>query len=212
MREANAELRKAREQIVALRKHLEETQKLREQAEKSREEAEKAKTEAEQAMNEAEQRGYEVGRAETEEALRAEVPVVCRIYYAKTWDEALNRAGVKASSELRKPESVFYPKAIRPSTLPTHQAEATPSTANPNEEVLPPSLPPPSLPKPAKENTAPPEASSDKTVAASEAEVASQSFQQNLASTVLPAGGAIMDKEEVTTSEADKLAGQAPKI
>ena len=41
-------------------------------------------------MNEAEQRGYEVGIAETEEALRAEVPVVCRIYCAKTWDEALN--------------------------------------------------------------------------------------------------------------------------
>ena len=90
LREANAELKKAREQIVALRKHLEETQKLREQVEKSREEAEKAKTEAEQATNKAKQRSYEVGKAETEEALRAEVPVVCRIYCAKTWDEALN--------------------------------------------------------------------------------------------------------------------------
>ena len=90
LREANAELIKAREQVAALKKHLEETQKLREQAEKSREEAEKAKTEAERAMNEAEQRGYEVGIAETEEALRAEVPVMCRIYYAKTWDKALN--------------------------------------------------------------------------------------------------------------------------
>ena len=138
--------------------------------------------------------------------------MVYRIYCAKTWDEALNRAGVKASSELRKPESVFYPKAIRPSTLPTHQAEAIPSTANPNKEVLPLSLPLPRLPELAKENTAPPEASSDKTVAASEAEVASQSFQQDLASTVLPAGGAIKDKGEVTTSEADKPASQAPKI
>ena len=99
---------------------MEETQKLREQAEKSREEAEKAKTEAERAMNEAEQRGYEVSIAETEEALRAEVPVVCRIYCAKTWDEALNRAGVKASSELQRPKNVFYPEAIRPSAPPTH--------------------------------------------------------------------------------------------
>ena len=121
---------------------MEETQKLREQAEKSREEAEKAKTEAEWAMNEAEQRGYEVGIVETEEALRVEVPAVCRIYCAKTWDEALNRAGVEASSKLRRPENVFYPEAIRPSDTPTPQAEAIPSTINPNEEVLPPSFPP----------------------------------------------------------------------
>ena len=120
MREANAELKTACEQVAVLKKHLEETQKLREQAEKSREEVEKAKTEAKQAMNEAEQRGYEVSIAETEEALRAEVPVVCRIYCAKTWDEALNRAGVKASSELRRPKNVFYPEAIRPSAPPTH--------------------------------------------------------------------------------------------
>ena len=84
MHEANAELKKAREQVLALMKHSEETQKPSEQAEKSRQEAEKAKTEAEQAMNEAEQRGYEVGIAETEEALRAEVPAVCGVYCAKT--------------------------------------------------------------------------------------------------------------------------------
>ena len=99
--------------------------------------------------------------------------MVCRIYCAQTWDEALNRAGVEASSELRWPENVFYPKAISPSALPSNQAEATPLTVNPNEEVLPPSLPPPGQPEPAKENTAPPKASLDKTVAASEVEVAS---------------------------------------
>ena len=133
LRKANAELKKAREHAVAIRKHLEETQKLREQAEKSREEVEKAKTEAKQAMNEAEQRGYEVRIAKTEEALRAEVPVVCRIYCAKTWDKAFNRAGVEVSSELRRPENVFYPEAIRLLASPTHQAEATPSTVNLNE-------------------------------------------------------------------------------
>ena len=68
-------------------------------------------------MNEAEQRGYEVGIAETEKALRAKVPEVCRIYCARTWSEALNRAGVEASSELRRPENIFYPEAIRPSVL-----------------------------------------------------------------------------------------------
>ena len=140
MREANAELKKAWEQVATLKKHLEETQKLREQAVKSLEEVEKAKTKAEQAMNEVEQKGYEVGIAETKETLRAEVPMVCRIYCAQTWGEALNRAGVEASSKLRKPENVFYPEAIRPSALPTNQTGTTPSTANPNEEVLPPNL------------------------------------------------------------------------
>ena len=120
LREANAELKDAREQIAVLKKHLEETQKLREQVEKSREEAERAKAETEQATNEAEQIGYEIGVAETEETLKAEVPMVCRIYCAQTWDEALNQVGVEASSELRMPESVFYPEAIYTSAPPSN--------------------------------------------------------------------------------------------
>ena len=100
------------------------------------EKAKRAKAEAEQATNEAEQKGYEIGVAEMEETLRAKVPMVCCIYCAQTWDEALNRAGVEASSELRRPENVFYPEAIHPSAPPSNQAEATPSTVNPNEEVF----------------------------------------------------------------------------
>ena len=138
--------------------------------------------------------------------------MVCRIYCTQTWDEALNWAAVEASSELRKAENVFYPTAIRTSAPPSSQAEDTPSTTNPNQEVLPQSLPPPGQPKPAKEANAPLEASLDKTAVASEAEVASQGFQQDLASTVMPAGGATKDKEGVTTSEADKSANQAPKL
>ena len=101
-------------------------------------------------MNEAEQRGYEIGIVETEEALRAQVPAVCRIYCAKTWDEALNRAGVEASSELRKPENVFYPEAICPSVLLPHQTDAPSSVINLNEEVLPHSFPPLGQPESAK--------------------------------------------------------------
>lgn len=142
LREANAELKKTQEQVLVLRNHLEETQKLRERAEKSKEQAEKAKIDAEQAMNEAEQRGYEVGIAETKKALRAEVPEACRIYCARTWSEALNRVGVEASSELRKPENVFYPEAIRPSVLLPHQADAPSSVINLNEEVSPHNFPP----------------------------------------------------------------------
>ena len=46
--------------------------------------------EAERAKAEAEQKGYEIRVTETEETLRAEVLMVCRIYCAQTWDEALN--------------------------------------------------------------------------------------------------------------------------
>ena len=69
---------------------MEEIQRLRDQAEKAKAEAEKAKAEAERVRNEAEQHGYDVGVAETEDALRVEVPAVCRAYCAQTWEEALN--------------------------------------------------------------------------------------------------------------------------
>ena len=112
LRDAKEQLASLKEQIVALRKKLEEAQKLKDQAERLKDEAEKAKMEAEKARDEAEQHGYDVGVAETKETLRAEVPAVCRTYCAQTWDEALNQAGVKASSELRRLENIYYPSAI----------------------------------------------------------------------------------------------------
>ena len=63
--------------------------------------------------DETEQHGYDVGVVETEDALRAEVPVVCRAYCTQTWEEALNRAGIDASSELRKPENIVFPLALQ---------------------------------------------------------------------------------------------------
>ena len=51
--------------------------------------------------------------AETEDALRAEVPAVCRAYCAQTWEKALNRAGTNASSELKRPKNIFFPPAIQ---------------------------------------------------------------------------------------------------
>ena len=68
--------------MTTLRKQLEETQRLRNQAEKAKSEAEKAKAEAERVRDEVEQHGYDIGVAETEDALRAEVPAVCRAYCA----------------------------------------------------------------------------------------------------------------------------------
>ena len=98
--------------MAALKKQLEEAQRLKDQAEMSKAEAEKARIKAEKARDEAKQKGYDLGVAETEETLKAEVPAMCRIYCAQTWDEALNRVKVEASFEFRKPENVFYPSAI----------------------------------------------------------------------------------------------------
>ena len=70
--------------MASLQKQLEEAQKLKGQAEKSRDEADKAKMEPEKVRDEAKQHGYDVGVAETEDALRAEVLAVCRTYCAQT--------------------------------------------------------------------------------------------------------------------------------
>jgi len=39
--------------------------------------------------------------------------LLCRTYCALVWDEALNQAGVKASSVLRKAKSIYYRPTIR---------------------------------------------------------------------------------------------------
>ena len=97
-REANDQLVASKEQLAALKKQLEEAQRLRDQAEKAKVEAKKAKAQAKRERDEVEQHGYDIGVAETEDALRAEVPAVCRAYCTQTWEEALNQAGIDASS------------------------------------------------------------------------------------------------------------------
>ena len=71
--------------------------------------------------------------AETEDALKAEVPTICRAYYIQPWEEALNRAGINASSELRKPENIIFPHALQ---IP-NQKEAAPPVTQPAEEAQP---------------------------------------------------------------------------
>ena len=93
--------------------------------------------EAEKARDEAEQQGYDIGVVETQETLRAEVPAVCRIYCTQAWDEALNRVGVKASSELRKPKNTYHPLAIQASNLPSTQGEVASTVAKPIKEMQP---------------------------------------------------------------------------
>ena len=80
----------AKEQIAALRQQLKKANRLKDLAEKARLQAEEDKTKAEKERDEAEQHGYNVGVAETEDTLRAEVPAVYHAYCAQTWEEALN--------------------------------------------------------------------------------------------------------------------------
>ena len=117
VREAIDQLATSKEQLATLRKQLEEAQKLRDQAEKTKAKAEKAKAEAEKEKDEAEPQGYDVSVAKIEEAFRAEVPFVCRAYCSQIWEEALNRAGIDASSKLRRPKNVFFPPTIRVPSL-----------------------------------------------------------------------------------------------
>ena len=67
-----------------MKQQLEEAKKLKEQAAKAKMQAKEDKAKAEKERDEAEQHGYDVSIAETEDALRAEVPAVCHAYYAQT--------------------------------------------------------------------------------------------------------------------------------
>ncbi|XP_065633196.1 uncharacterized protein LOC136069049 [Quercus suber] len=200
LRDANAQLATSKEQVLTLQKQLEEVQKLRDQAEKAKAEAKKGK-------DAAEQQGYNVGVAETEETFRVEVPVVCREYCALTWQEALDRAGVESSSELRKPENIYFPPTIQASTPSTPIGEVSVIVAEPPEEVQ--TQAPPTLSQqeqllvPAKAKGP----SSAKEVAGLKNEAAFHTFEQALASTTLPAGDAPTAQEKDVPHE---VAGKAP--
>ena len=122
LRTAEDNLTSSKTQIAALKKKLEEVEKARATAEKAQEEVKKAK-------DEAEQHGYDVGMAETEDILRAEVLALCRTYCAQTWEEALNQAGVEASFVLRRAESVYYLPAIHPASSSDSKADPASSEA-----------------------------------------------------------------------------------
>ena len=117
--------------MAALKQQLEEPKKLKDQAEKARMQAEEDKAKAEKGRDKAEQHGYDVGVAVTEDTLRAEVPAVCHAYYTQTWEEALNQAGIKASSELRKPKNIVFPLALQ---IPS-QKEVAPLAPQPIKEA-----------------------------------------------------------------------------
>ena len=197
----------AKEQITALRQQLEEANRLKALAENAKVQAEEDKLKAEKERDKAEQHGYDVGVAETEDALRAEVPVVCRAYCAQTWEKALNQAGVEASSGLRRPESIIFPLALQ---IPK-QAESAPFAPQITNEA------PPQHPH----STVQPEqgsaqetlkgSSSGKVTEALQPEAASQDFEKQLALVTLPAEGSLQEKEKKSPPEAADQASK-PKL
>ena len=64
--------------------------------------------------------------AETQAALKAQVPRVCRLYSSQVWNETLKQAGIDASSNLWKAECVFYPPAIREDATPSSEVQDAP--------------------------------------------------------------------------------------
>ena len=64
--------------------------------------------------------------AETQAALKAQVPGVCRLYSSQVWNETLKQAGIDASSNLWKAECVFYPPAIREDATPSSEVRDAP--------------------------------------------------------------------------------------
>ena len=72
---------------------------------------------------------YDLGVAETQATLKAQVSRVCRLYYSQVWNEALKQVGVKASSNLWKVENVYYPLAIREITPSSSEARDVPEEA-----------------------------------------------------------------------------------
>ena len=203
--EAKDQLASSKKQIAALKKELEKAHKLKDHAEKLRAEAEKAR-------DKAEHHGYDIGVVETEDTLQAQVIAVCRTYYAQTWEEALNQARVKASSVLRRPESIYFPPAIRTSDLPSTQGELASTVADMFKEAQPQDPFPPNQHEQAKEPEVSKETSPDKAAGVPQDGVASQDFQQALASTTMPAEGASKDKEETIPTEADKPTNKTSKL
>ena len=166
--------------------------------------AEEDKLKAEKERDEAEQYGYDVGVAETEDALRADVLAVCRTYCAQTWEEALNQAGVKASSGLRKPESIIFPLDLQ---IPK-QTETAPLAPQPTAEASSQPLPSAAQPNQGKEKEVQKGPFSDEVTEAPQPGAASQDFEKQLALVTLPAQEPLKDKEKETNPEA---ADQAPK-
>ena len=190
--------------MAALKQQLDEAKKLLDQAEKARMQAEEDKVKAKRERDAAEQHDYDVDVAETEDALRAEVPAMCRAYYIQTWEKALNRARIEASSKLRKPENIVFPPTLQISSQ-EEVAPLAPQLVKEAQSQYPPSI---GQQEQGREQEILKGPSSDKVTKTPQLGAASQDFEKQLASVTLPAEGLLKGNEKETPLE---VADQAPK-
>ena len=86
---------------------------VRDEALRAKEKVVFARTEVECSKEKVKEEAYDLGVAETQATLKAQVPGVCRLYCSQVWNKALKQVGVEASSDLWKAERVYYPPTIR---------------------------------------------------------------------------------------------------
>ena len=96
---------------------------------RAKEEVVFARAEAENSKEKAEEEAYDLGMAETQATLKAQVPGVCRLYCSQVWNEALKQVGVEVSSDLWKVENLYYPSAIRETAPSSSEAKDAPEEA-----------------------------------------------------------------------------------
>ena len=129
---------------------------------------------------------------------------MCRAYCAQTWEEALDQAGIEASSKLRRPERIIFPPTLQ---IPK-QTEIALHMPQPAKEAIlqhPPSIGQQGQGREQETQKGP---SSDKVTEAPQPGTASQDFEKQLALVTLPAQGSLKGKEKETPPE---VADQAPK-
>ena len=85
---------------------------------------------ANEAVAQAEQEGYDTGWGKLKKTSRPKFLVST---FLQVWTEALNQAGVDASSALRRAENVFYPPALRVEGPSNSQADVVPKVPEPNK-------------------------------------------------------------------------------
>jgi len=109
---------------------------------------------------------------------------------------------------LRRPKNVYFRLVIRALNLPSNQEEAASIVADLTKEAQTQDPLPPSQQEQSKEPEAPKDTSSDKAAEVLQDGAASQSFEQALASTTIPAGEVPKEKEKGVPLE---VADKAPK-
>ena len=107
---------------------------------------------------------------------------MCCAYCTQTWEEALNQAGIEASSKLRKPENIVFPIALRI----LNQKKAAPPVSQPTKEAQSQHPPSTSQQEQGRKQETLKDSSLDKVTGVSQPGVASQDFEEQLASVTFP--------------------------